>query len=331
MKGSRGLNQVLNPSGPAREPSATRSAVGDAMIVVLVAAVAGWLYTQRPQPVPGVSTVSLPSAVDPAVLQGFRSDAWFLPDDDLLGFVEIPAGPFLMGSDPANDQMLFDNERWSPAGAAGSVDLPIYYIGRYEVTVAQFSVFVEVTGFRVDDSALSGPSDHPVVAVSWPDALAYCRWLEATLAESAATPRRLRQLLDDGWRVSLPSEAEWEKAARGRDGRIFSWGGEPRPDRANYESAGTTPVGSFSCPECPFGLFDVSGNVWELTRSPYKFYPYDPADDHANLDEDALWVMRGGSFNDPARNVRAAIRGGADPGARRPFIGFRVSLSRSEP
>ena len=87
------------------------------------------------------------------------------------------------------------------------------------------------------------------------------------------------------------------------------------------------PVGSFDCPECPFGLFDMSGNVWEWTRSPYQSYPYDPTDDRENLEIDALWVMRGGSFADPARNVRAAIRGGGDPGVRRPFMGFRLVLS----
>jgi formylglycine-generating enzyme required for sulfatase activity len=100
----------------------------------------------------------------------------------------------------------------------------------------------------------------------------------------------------------------------------------PRRDRANYGGTSPLAVGSFSCPECPFGLFDLSGNVWEWTRSPYQAYPFDPADDGQGLDADALWVMRGGSFNDPERNVRAAVRGGADPGARRPFIGFRVVL-----
>lgn len=301
------------------------------MIVILVAAVAGWLYVQRPQPASTVSTASSSSPSDQTVGRGFRPDTWFLPDDDFLGFVEIPAGPFLMGSDPARDPMLFDNERWTPSGATGSVDLPTYYIGRYEVTVAQFRAFVEATGFRVDVTALSAPADHPVAAVSWPDALAYCRWLERTLVESSATPARLRQLIDDGWRVSLPTEAEWEKAARGTDGRVFPWGHEPRRDRANYESAGPTPVGSMGCPECPFGLFDASGNVWELTRSPYGPYPYDAVGYQPNLDEDALWVMRGGSYSDPARNVRVAIRGGADPGARRPFIGFRIALTRIEP
>ena len=299
------------------------------MIVILVAAVAGWLYTERPQPVPAVSTASSSTRAEQTVGRVFRPDAWFLPDDDLLGFVEIPAGPFQMGSDPARDPMMFDNERWTPSSAMASLDLPTFYIGRYEVTVAQFRAFVEATGFPVDARALSAPADHPVAAVSWPDALAYCRWLERTLAESSATPLRLRQLVDGGWRVGLPTEAEWEKAARGTDGRIFPWGDAPRRDRANYESAGPAPVGSLGCPECPFGLFDASGNVWELTQSPYEPYPYDPVG-QPNLDEDALWVMRGGSYSDPARNVRVAIRGGADPGARRPFIGFRVALTRSE-
>ena len=294
--------------------------------MVIVAAVTGWLYTQPPQP----ALVAAPAlAIDLAGPLGFRSDAWFLPDDGLLGFVEIPAGPFLMGSDPARDPLVFDNERWTPSGANGSVHLPQYFVGRYEVTVAQFSVFVQSTGFRVDDAALSGEPTHPVVGISWPDALAYCRWLETTLAESSETPGRLRQLLDNGWHVGLPSEAEWEKAARGTDGRLFPWGDEPRQDRANYESAGTTAVGSFSCPECANGLADASGNVWELTRSAYQPYPFDPAREQVDLDADALWVMRGGSFSDPARNIRAAIRGGADPGARRPFIGFRLVLTRS--
>jgi len=264
-------------------------------------------------------------------LSGFRPDAWYLPDEDLLGFVEIPAGPFLMGSDPNADPRAFDNERWSTSSRQGTVDLPGFYIGRYEVTVAQFRAFVEATELRVDAQALGDSPDHPVGSVSWPDALAYCRWLETTLREWPNTPPPLSRLLNDGWRVTLPNEAQWEKAARGADGRIFPWGDEPRPDRANYGGSTVTPVGSFACPECPFGLSDMSGNVWELTRSPYRPYPYDPTLDKLDLDRDALWVMRGGSYGDSDQNIRAAIRGGADPGARRPFIGFRVVLTRFAP
>ena len=311
------------------DPVRSTSMGGLATLAVLIVGVAVWMYWQRPQSAPPDEAGGVrPPTAGPAALTRFRSDAWFLPDDELLGFVEIPAGPFLMGSDPAIDALAFENERWTAARAQETVNLRAFHIGRYEVTVAQFSAFVEATGFKVDVQALGEPADHPVVAVSWPDALAYGRWLETTLREWPQTPPALSRLLRDGWRVSLPSEAEWEKAARGTDGRIYPWGNEPRRDRANYAGQSTTPVGTYPCPECPFGLLDMSGNVWELTRSPYQSYPYDPTDDRADLDADALWVMRGGSFGDPARNVRAAIRGGADPGARRPFIGFRVVVSR---
>ena len=292
--------------------------------------------TQRENP----STTPLPPLPD--TLDGFRADAWFLPDDPQLGFVDIPAGPFTMGSDPAVDPRAFENERWSRNRTQGRVDLPTFAIGRYEVTVAQFRAFAIDAGVGVDAEALRGSPDHPVGSVSWPDALRYCRWLEATLREWPGTPTVLRRRIDEGWRVTLPTEAQWEKAARGIDGRIYPWGNEPPQGRANFGRAGPragrrgaadstdpgpTPVGSFDCPACPFDLRDMSGNVWELTRSPYQPYPYDETDDDANLETDALFVMRGGSFADPAANVRAAIRGGADPGARRPFIGFRVVLT----
>jgi formylglycine-generating enzyme required for sulfatase activity len=260
---------------------------------------------------------------------GFLSDAWYLPDEELLGFVEIPGGPFTMGSDPAADTAAFDLERWSPEQARGIVDVPRFFVGRYEVTVAQYAAFVAATGHRVADAeALRAPPDHPVASVAWTDAVAYGMWLGSELAASPRTPAELRALLEEGWRVGLPSEAEWEKAARGDDGRLYPWGDEPRRERANFLSRGTTPVGTFGCPECPYDLYDMAGNVWEWTRSPYQPYPYDPTDDREGLEADALWVMRGGSFADPPHFVRAANRGGADPGARRPFIGFRVVISR---
>lgn len=244
-------------------------------------------------------------------------------------FVEIAAGPFWMGADRARDPQALDNERWSPAQTEGSVDLPLFYIARHEVTVAQFAAFVKATSWKVDPRALTGAASHPVAFVSWPDALAYCRWLSATLPRSAGVPAPIQALLREGWRVTLPNEAEWEKAARGTDRRIYPWGDQPRRDRANYESKSTTPVGQFACPECAYGLADMSGNVWEWTSSPYQPYPYDASDDRADLNVDALWVMRGGHYGDPARLVRTTARGAADPGARRAFIGFRVALKRT--
>jgi formylglycine-generating enzyme required for sulfatase activity len=237
-------------------------------------------------------------------------------------FVEIPAGAFTMGADRARDPDAFENERWPTTAGAGIVDLPAFFIARHETTVAEFGEFVRATRWPVDARALAAPPTHPVTFVSWPDALAYCRWLESHLKKP-------------GWRVTLPTEAEWEKAARGTDGRRFPWGNDERNGRANYlaggsasTSKGTTPVGFFQCPDCAHGLADMSGNVWEWTGSPYQPYPYDERDDRVNLDADALWTIRGGHFGDPARMVRTTVRTGADPGARRAFIGFRVALRR---
>jgi formylglycine-generating enzyme required for sulfatase activity len=243
-------------------------------------------------------------------------------------FVEIPAGPFVMGADPSRDSQAYDNERWSPAQGEGTLDLPAYFISRHEVTVAQFAAFARESRWQVDARAIDAPPSHPVAYVSWPDALAYARWLGAALEREAGSAPPVRSALAAGWRVSLPTEAQWEKAARGSDRRRFPWGDEPRRDRANYEGNGPMPVGRFACPECPYGLLDMSGNVWEWTASPYQPYPYDPADDRANLEADALWVMRGGHYGDGARLIRTTARGAADPGARRAFIGFRVVVAR---
>lgn len=227
------------------------------------------------------------------------------------GFVEIPAGSFTMGATKASDPRAFDNEQ-----PEATIDLPAFYLAKREVTVAEFTRFVQATQWPVDARATSAPADHPVTHVSWPDAVAYCRWLESTMKGS----------LPEGWHVMLPSEAQWEKAARGGDRRRFPWGDEPRRDRANFGSQGPVAAGSIACPECAHGLLDMAGNVWEWTRSPYQPYPYDESNDRANLDQDALWVMRGGGFADGPELLRTTTRGAAEPGARRPFIGFRVAL-----
>jgi formylglycine-generating enzyme required for sulfatase activity len=300
--------------------------IGVAVLAALVAIVAAVLIQARSQSSAAAPPVRY-SVPPGAPMDGFRADAWFLPKDDLLGFVEIPGGPFQMGSDPARDPLAFDNERWPGASPQATVSVPAFFIGRYEVTVAQFGAFVNATGHLSDESALHAPPNHPIAMVTWPEALAYCRWLETALKQSSQTPARVQQLLRDGWHVALPSEPEWEKAARGTDGRVYPWGDQPRRDRANFGRTAPVPVGGVSCPECAFGLMDMSGNVWEWTRSPYQPYPFDASDDRKDLQSDALWVMRGGSFADAERNVRAAIRGGADPGARRPFIGFRVVIT----
>lgn len=245
------------------------------------------------------------------------------PQPRVPDFVEIPAGPFTMGADPATDPRAFDNEKWSATVGEGTVDLPAFFIARHEVTVLQFNAYLEATKVKVDANATANPPSHPVTFVTWPNAIAYCRWLESMLAK---TPGPIGDRVRAGWHVRLPTEAQWEKAARGTDRRAYPWGDQATREFANFEGAGTTPAGQFACPACAYGLSDMSGNVWEWTSSPYQPYPYDPSDDRGNLDADALWVMRGGHFGDPARTVRTTTRGAADPGARRAFIGFRVAL-----
>lgn len=288
-----------------------------------------WLTYQREHiAIDSAGAASLPPIEASPSLARFRADAFYLPDDPLLGFVEIPGGPFVMGSDPRVDHMAFENERWSSDRLQGRVDLPGYYIGRYEVTVAQFRAFVEATDHGADPRALGGSPDHPASYVSWVDALAYARWLERALMASPETPLALGRLLRESWHLNLPDEAQWEKAARGTDGRIFPWGNAPDAACANFGNSAAMPVGSFRDTECALVIDDMSGNVWELTRSTYQPYPFDPGDDWDDLDTDALVVMRGGSFQDSENTVRTAVRGGADPGARREFIGFRLVLSR---
>ena len=127
--------------------------------------------------------VALSDAITlPPVVPGFRSDAWYLPDDGMLGFVAVPGGPFTMGSDPGVDDLAFDVEWWGDGRVQGRPDVPTFYIGRFEVTTAQFAAFAKATGHRLmDPNALAAPPAHPVAYVAWTDAVEYARWLDTTL------------------------------------------------------------------------------------------------------------------------------------------------------
>jgi formylglycine-generating enzyme required for sulfatase activity len=234
--------------------------------------------------------------------------------EEVLGFplVWVPPGLFLMGSDKDDDPQAYDDEL-----PQHEVRLPGYWIGRYPVTVAQYRDFVEKSGRDVDERSLKDPDDHPVRYVNWRDALAYCRWL----SERTGLP------------VTLPSEAEWEKAARGTDGRIYPWGNEaPTVDLCNFDNnvGDTTPVGNYSpAGDSPRGCVDMAGNVWEWTRSLYKDYPYDPRDGREDLEAGGRRVVRGVAFDPPEDLVRCAFRGYRHPHYRNNFGGFRVVVSRA--
>ena len=302
------------------------------LLVLLVLVVCSALWLAWLQVADGDASVRQLDGVgsrDGVTASRFRADMWFLPDDKLLGFVEIPAGTFVMGSDPATDLLAYDNERWSQQARQAEVLLPTFYIGRYEVTIGQFRQFAAATDYKHSEAGLKKGPDFPATYVSWTDALAYGRWLQQQLMQSTTTPAPLAALLNAGWHITLPNEAQWEKAARGTTGKIYPWGSVAEKTKANYRSAGTTVVGDHACAECSYGLADMSGNVWEFTRSPYRPYPFAESINQSQLATDALWVMRGGSFSDAENNIRAAVRGGIDPSVRNANTGFRLVLEKN--
>jgi formylglycine-generating enzyme required for sulfatase activity len=268
----------------------------------------------------------------------FRVDRLCLPDEELLGFIRVDAGIFTMGSDPRVDPHAREEEQ-----PQHLVELPEYYIARYPVTVAQFSAFVVDSGFKVGDpDCLRGVPNHPVVDVTFYEALAYCDWLTDRLTSADWTPPLLRGQLDDGWVITLPSEAEWEKAARGRGGRIYPWGHEFDDLKVNGDRTGlraTSSVGMFPDGASRCGALDMSGNVWECTRSlwrdergkPGYRYPYradDAERENVHAPGSIQRVMRGGAFYSDARDLRAATRSSVDPLGRHVDIGFRLVSSR---
>jgi formylglycine-generating enzyme required for sulfatase activity len=237
--------------------------------------------------------------------------------------IRIPAGKFFMGSDLQNDKEANREEQ-----PQHSLYLPDYWLAKTPVTNTQYAAFVHATGYDqpvewVDGKSPRDKENHPVVFVSWMDAVAYWRWL------SQATGKSYR----------LPSEAEWEKAARGTDARIYPWGNQWDATRCNFEKGfrgDTTSVDAYPEGASPYGLLGMAGTVWEWTRSlwgespenPAFAYPYDPEDgrENPNAPHAVRRVLRGGAFWNDLRLVRCAYRYRLHPNDHTWNWGFRVAM-----
>ena len=219
----------------------------------------------------------------------------------------VPGGEFIMGNDGNFDH--------SPAH---TVYLDSFYMDKYEVTNAQYKEFIKAKGRAMprhweNGTYPEGKADHPVVYVSWEDADAYCRWF--------------------GKR--LPTEIEWEKAARGTDARIWPWGNTFDVTKCNVESwegSDSKPVGSYPDGVSPYGVYDMAGNVWEWTDSWYDAYP---GSDYTTTEfGKKLRVMRGGSWYHYDSlgpiGARCASRDRAVPQSVSYIVGFRCAIGADQ-
>jgi len=257
--------------------------------------------------------------------------------------VKIPAGPFWMGSLEAPEDFkekteeeknevlrnqleagkgVYDPLAQSDEFPLHTVELPDYFMGRYPITNVEYKVFVDETRqnaptYWKGNIIPEGLEHHPVVVVTWYDAVAYCDWL------SKKTEKEYR----------LPSEAEWEKAARGVDGRLYPWGNNWNPAYLNSDESGrggTSEVGSYSQGKSPFSLLDMSGNVWEWTRTVWSDefrYPYQSDDGREDMERDDSRVLRGGSWYFDLGGARCASRLRDFPDYGSTYGGFRVVVS----
>jgi formylglycine-generating enzyme required for sulfatase activity len=232
----------------------------------------------------------------------------------VIEFVKVPMGKFLMGS--IDDKRASNNEKPQHA-----VDIPYdYYLARFPMMNEQYATYAHAKRIKHPVSGWERERDHPVVNVSWDDAVQYCRWLNDL---------QKNELLSN-WVFRLPTEAEWEKAARGRNSLVYPWGDSFDKNKCNtYEGAigNTSPVGRYSPQgDSPYGCSDLSGNVWEWTHSLLKVYPYNIRDGR-EVEGSGNHVLRGGCFYDKSDYARCASRGDPLFGYLDDLIGFRVVVA----
>jgi len=228
-----------------------------------------------------------------------------------MQMVSLAAGRFVMGTDPA---VSFQN-----GFPAHAVHVPAFHIARYDVTFDQYDAFARATHRELPVDEGWGRGTRPVIHVSWRDAQAFIAWLDA------GTGRHFR----------LPTESEWEYAARGGTSTLYWWGNEPNPNMANTATNQgrdhyryTSPVGAF--PANPFGLYDASGNVWQMTQDcRHGSFEGAPSDGRAWLDGPCdSRVVRGGGWAGIRRAMQSAARAAAGETFDSAELGFRLAEDR---
>ena len=253
--------------------------------------------------------------------------------------VEIPAGEFWMGTSFEQIQFLLEHEAWAEDWFARNmfqteqpyhkVHTAAFEIASSPVTNYEYHLFVWDTGYRLPRGwgglhYLEEEAFHPVTGISRDDGLAYCAWLGQQLARLTGEAR-------EKFQYRLPTEAEWEHAARGADGRLYPWGNDFDPWRCNTADSakgGTTPVGYYSpSGDSPFGIEGMSGNVWEWTSSALRPYPFKPEVENGEADSSLACVIRGGGWYYSHKLARCAARESALPGFVSASLGFRIVRS----
>ena len=220
------------------------------------------------------------------------------------GMVLVPAGKFVMGTNKSDRKGDNVPRTYDDARPEHSVTLPAFYIDKTEVTNAAYLKFCQATHYLVppdwkDDTFPAGEADFPVTRVSWFEAAAYAHWA--------------------GKR--LPTEAEWEKAARGTDGRTYPWGNDWKEQNLIWNRSKPDKVGSKPAGASPYGALDMAGNVYEWTSDWYAPYPDAPIK-YPEYDQ-KLKVVRGGGFYGYNFGAATYFRSVDYPRARSQWIGFR--------
>jgi formylglycine-generating enzyme required for sulfatase activity len=265
-----------------------------------------------------------------------------LPD-----FLSIPAIPFRIGTPERELSALArayggTRESYREEAPQHTLALPPFALARTPVSNALYAAFVAASGARAP-SVWRGPQppvalrDHPAVDVSWEEATAFCAWLTKQIEHVALRIEKAPEastsnfsIFNFQFSIRLPTEAEWEHAARGTDGRAFPWGDAWGDQRANTREGGpggTTPIGSYPQGASPYGGLDMAGNVWEWTSSLDARYPYDPADGRQEPRAPGRRILRGGCYANPYGFARCACRFRLLPTVRNPFLGFRLACS----